>query len=127
MTKRMKASYINYKDTNSFSETLLSYVANNEKLAPFQGNQPNFDGFEKQILQKKGDTTDRSTLVNTLLEQYKSLENKQVEVHQNIASLAEQNTFTVTTGHQLNIFTGPLYFIFKIVSTIKLCKELKEK
>lgn len=126
MTKRMKASYINYKDTNSFSETLLSYVASNEKLAPFIGNKPTFEGFEKQILQKR-EGTDRAALVNALLEQYKSLENKEPAVHQNIASLAEQNTFTVTTGHQLNIFTGPLYFIFKIVSTIKLCRELKEK
>lgn len=122
----MKASYINYSDTNSFSETLLSYIANDKKLASFIGNQPNFAGFEKQISQKK-EKTDRATLVNILLEQYKSLGNDWQQTNQNIGLLAEQNTFTVTTGHQLNIFTGPLYFIFKIVSTIKLCKELKTK
>jgi hypothetical protein len=37
------------------------------------------------------------------------------------------NTFTVTTGHQLNLFTGPLYFLYKIISTINLTKELKAK
>jgi bacillithiol biosynthesis cysteine-adding enzyme BshC len=31
----------------------------------------------------------------------------------------------VTTGHQLCLFTGPLYFIYKIASTINLCKALK--
>src|SRR5690606_41286324 len=40
-------------------------------------------------------------------------------------SLSQSNTFTITTGHQLNLFTGPLYFFYKIISTINLCKELK--
>src|SRR5690606_14331141 len=29
------------------------------------------------------------------------------------------------TGHQLNLFTGPLYFLYKIVSAINLAKQLK--
>ncbi len=44
-----------------------------------------------------------------------------------IEKLQESNTYTVTTGHQLNIFTGPLYFIYKIVSTINLAKQLKSQ
>lgn len=40
--------------------------------------------------------------------------------------LSFQNTFTITTGHQLNLFTYPLYFIYKIISTINTCIELKE-
>jgi bacillithiol biosynthesis cysteine-adding enzyme BshC len=42
-------------------------------------------------------------------------------------ALKEDNTFTVTTGHQLNLFTGPLYFLYKIISTINLTKKLKAK
>jgi uncharacterized protein YllA (UPF0747 family) len=45
----------------------------------------------------------------------------------NIKLLNNLNTFTITTGHQLNLFTGPLYFLYKIVSTINLCKELKSE
>ena len=42
-------------------------------------------------------------------------------------SILDKNTYTVTTGHQLNIFTGPLYFIYKIFSTINLTEILKKK
>ena len=44
-----------------------------------------------------------------------------------IDDLLLDNTFTVTTGHQLNLFTGPLYYIIKILSAIKLTQQLKEK
>jgi bacillithiol biosynthesis cysteine-adding enzyme BshC len=47
--------------------------------------------------------------------------------HKNIERLVKENTFTVTTGHQLNLFTGPLYFIYKIVTTINLAEQLNGK
>ena len=40
--------------------------------------------------------------------------------------LKNENTFTITTGHQLNLFTGPLYFLYKIISVINLSEQLKE-
>ena len=47
--------------------------------------------------------------------------------YSNTLSLKNANTFTVTTGHQLALFTGPLYFIYKIATIINLAKQLKEK
>jgi len=44
---------------------------------------------------------------------------------QNIELLHHENTFTITTSHQLNLFTGPLYFLYKIISVINLTNELK--
>jgi uncharacterized protein YllA (UPF0747 family) len=35
-----------------------------------------------------------------------------------------EDTFTITTAHQNNIFTGPLYFIYKILHAIKLADHL---
>lgn len=122
----MKATYIDYKDTNSFSKTLLGYLAGEESLEPFYGNKPNMEGFEAQIRLKES-FEHRSILVQTLLSQYTGLLNDAVEVSENIRLLGEANTFTVTTGHQLNIFTGPLYFIFKIATAIRLAKDLKNK
>ncbi|MFD2969360.1 bacillithiol biosynthesis cysteine-adding enzyme BshC [Sphingobacterium bambusae] len=121
----MKATYIDYSDTGSFSKTLLAYLANDERLQPFYGERPDLEGFRAQIERKQG-FQHRSLLVSQLEEQYGPTLADSPRVAEHIALLKEPNTFTVTTGHQLNIFTGPLYFIFKIVSAIRLAKDLKK-
>jgi bacillithiol biosynthesis cysteine-adding enzyme BshC len=63
-------------------------------------------------------------LKEVLLKQYAKVPDADRTL-QNINLLDDENTFTVTTGHQLNLFTGPLYFLYKIISTINLCKQLK--
>ena len=37
-----------------------------------------------------------------------------------------ENTFTITAAHQPNIFTGHLYFIYKIIHAIKVADELQK-
>ena len=64
-------------------------------------------------------------MVNALTRQFQGVELTEL-AEQNLSSLLKPNTFTVTTGHQLNLFTGPLYFIYKIVSTINLAKSLQK-
>ncbi|MFC7525519.1 bacillithiol biosynthesis cysteine-adding enzyme BshC [Parapedobacter sp. GCM10030251] len=120
----MKATYIDYKDTNSFSDTLLAYLDDHPALRPFAGNRPELEGFTRQIAAKEG-TVDRKLLVQRLKQQYGDLLQDQQAVAANVEALGNEQTFTVTTGHQLNIFTGPLYFIFKIASAIRLARDLK--
>ncbi len=45
----------------------------------------------------------------------------------NIQKLEDNNCFTVTTGHQLCLFTGPLYFVFKIITAINLAEKLNKE
>src|SRR5690606_9786004 len=66
----------------------------------------------------------RYILASVLKKQYAEIETSESTI-ENIESLKSPKTFTVTTGHQLNLFTGPLYFLYKIVSTINLAKTLK--
>lgn len=123
----MKATYIEYKDTQSFSKNLLAYLNNDPVLQPFFGHRPDWEGLESQI-KSKAAFAHRALLVRSLREQYgEELLSSSPEVAENISRLQDPQTFTVTTGHQLNIFTGPLYFIFKIVSTIRLAQDLKEQ
>lgn len=119
----MKAKYISYQETNSFSKLVLDYVNDEPALRPFYSYRPDLAGLQ-QAFQKRNFRGNRKTLVEILKNQYASLAAHKA-VLQNISSLESENTFTVTTGHQLNLFTGPLYFIYKIVTTINLALELK--
>ncbi|WP_295653658.1 bacillithiol biosynthesis cysteine-adding enzyme BshC [uncultured Mucilaginibacter sp.] len=124
----MDAHCINYSDTGFFSKTILQYLDNDPALQPFYHNRPGLDGFAKQIEERKYNA-DRNVLADVLKEQYASISDFEFSisnlVRSNIELLKLDNTYTITTGHQLNIFTGPLYFVFKIVTAIKLSRELK--
>ena len=120
----MKVKNIPLKDTGAFSRMFLDYLDMEKALQPFYAHQPNLDGLAAALKNRSFSKENRLALHEVLLEQYGPLKRKNANFN-NILALQEENTFTVTTGHQLNIFTGPLYVIFKIVSTINLAKKLK--
>ncbi len=126
----MDANCINYSDTGFFSKTIIDYLDNHPDLQQFYHHRPDMAGFDNLIRNKKP-TAGRDILANVLQEQYALISNSGFPVSEivnaNIALLRADNSYTITTGHQLNIFTGPLYFIFKIVTAIKLSRELKVK
>ena len=49
-----------------------------------------------------------------------------IENNDLIDQLRQADTMVVTTAHQPCLFTGPLYFIYKIASTIALAKMLNK-
>jgi bacillithiol biosynthesis cysteine-adding enzyme BshC len=126
----MKVHSIPFQNTGYFSKLISDYLDKNVELSEFYGNYPNLNGFENQLKLRQNSNFDsdssRSILVKALKNQYVNFP-VSIKTESNINALNQQNTYTITTGHQLNIFTGPLYFFYKIVSTINLTKQLKEK
>ena len=120
-----KASFLTYAQTGYFSTTVLDYVLQSPSIKPFYNHPVSIAGMQAAIEQRKKYPTDRKLLVTILKKQYSSLEVSKL-VEANIESLANENTFTITTAHQPNIFTGPLYFIYKILQVAKLAEQLKE-
>ena len=117
---------IPYKDIQYFSKLIIDYLNKDEKLKPFVNHFAVLDDFGKQIAEKKTHKIDRDILVRVLKEQNQYLELTDSSKC-NIDLLKLDTTFSVTTGHQLCLFTGPLYFIYKIISTINLCEQLASK
>jgi bacillithiol biosynthesis cysteine-adding enzyme BshC len=131
----MDAACIDYKNTGYFSQTVIDYLDDVPELKSFYSYRPTMQGFAELFNNKKV-IADRALLVDVLQSQYfkkhESVQPSQLEldaadyIRQQINLLGADNTYTVTTGHQLNIFTGPLYFIYKIITAIKLCRQLKD-
>ena len=127
----MDAACIDYKKTGYFSHTVINYLEDVPELRSFYGERPTLKGFAEFFNHKKV-IANRDLLAEVLLEQYfEKSENGEPQleaadtIRKGIELLKAKDTYTVTTGHQLNIFTGPLYFIYKIVTAIKLCRQLK--
>ncbi|TGV04748.1 bacillithiol biosynthesis cysteine-adding enzyme BshC [Flavivirga rizhaonensis] len=123
----MSVESISFKKTGYFSSLICDYLEEKNELKEFVHHFPKLENFKNQIKEKSSSVNveTRAVLVNTLKQQYKGVDTSDL-THQNIDTLNLENTFTITTGHQLNLFTGPLYFLYKIVSAINLSKELKE-
>ncbi|QNL21450.1 bacillithiol biosynthesis cysteine-adding enzyme BshC [Hyphobacterium sp. CCMP332] len=118
---------ISYRDTNQFPALFLDYVDKKEELNYFYKYYPDLKGFQQLIEERSSfDSGKREILKNHFFNQYDGIEIHE-NVKENIEKLSSPDTFTLTTGHQLNLFTGPLYFIYKILTVINLAETLKKE
>lgn len=120
------AQRIPYQLTGAFNKIVLDYLKGADSLSSFYKSQPSLHGIKQSISLKKEQALDRKRLVSALLEQYKAVEPIE-KVDQQIALLSKDLTFTICTAHQPNLFTGPLYFVYKILHVIKLANDLKQQ
>ncbi len=116
----MDCQYLPLAQTGQFSTLFLDYISQKDSLRPFYNRFPTLDAFAGQIAEKQNfDEARRQVLVDALERQYAHIDNRP-----DFSVLRQPNTFTVTTGHQLNIFTGPLYVVYKLITTINLARQL---
>jgi len=120
------AEQVAYPLTGYFSSLVSDYLDANQKLAPFYTHAPNVEGVKAAMAARDSFNTPRVALIDALNKQYEGV-NTLEAVTTNIQSLKDNKTYTVTTAHQPNIFTGPLYFIYKIAHTIALSRSLEKQ
>jgi len=111
---------IPFEDIPHLSKTDSDYATNPGIFSDFIAHKPDLEGFANAIEVRKNIQTNRSTLVSSLHRQYGTLGLQ----NSSIDDLLESNHFTVTTAHQPSLLTGPLYYIYKICSTINLARLL---
>ncbi len=117
---------VSFKDLPQISHTDKAYQLGDALLRPFYEYAPKIDSFVDVLRNRTKSLVNRQLLVDVLEAQYNTIDTSDA-VRANIASLADNKTFTIVTAHQPSLITGPLYFIYKICSVIKLSKQVQER
>jgi len=127
-TSAYSVSKLNYEEIPQLSIKDKKYIREDESLRPFYKYSPTLNSFEQVFADKKFSLEKRETLVSVLKKQYTKIGvPKSDPVWNSIQSLEKENVFTVITAHQPSLFTGPLYYVIKIFSTINLANQLNKK
>ena len=118
---------LSFEDIGLLNTLVQDYLLKKKDTEQLHSSFPDLNGYKKLL----GDanlyaTLKRKNLAQSLLQQAQSVSNTRKESIANISLLENSNCLTVTTGHQLCLFTGPLYFIYKIISTINLSEWLNK-
>lgn len=114
-------NYFNIKDTPYVGKLTRDLLAN--KWVGIENPiLQSYEQLSEKAKSREFTTEQRAILVSVLHNQYKldgiDLPSNS-KVYQNIESLGQENHFTITTGQQIHLFLGPLFFIYKIESLLR--------
>lgn len=121
----MKITKFLFNNVPQLSKTDKAYTLADPALRPFYEHDVNIEQFAQVIKRKTFATEKRQILVHELEKQYDGVKASAATL-QNIQRLQQPNSYTIITAHQPNLFTGPLYLIYKIISTINLVEQLTD-
>ena len=122
----MDSDCISYKDIDFLPKLMSDYLEEEPKLQSLFNLPPIIAGFKNAIANRQFSDENRAVLSAVLKGQYLEISNSGQQLAA-IELLKKPTSFTVTTGHQLCLGTGPLYFIYKILSVVKLSLQLKKE
>ncbi|MDD3458982.1 MAG: bacillithiol biosynthesis cysteine-adding enzyme BshC [Weeksellaceae bacterium] len=114
------------KQFGKLSPLMQDYLNRKPITEQFFVRFPNEKSLIEQTRVKLKSYKNREILCETLKRQLSFLELSEIQ-KENIEKLKLQNTVTITTGHQLNLFTGPVYFFYKTLQVIQCCKLMNQK
>lgn len=123
--------WIDYRDlpsaSNIFSTLFLDYISNFNKIQDFYSGDFRKDAdWRRHLSAVVRRPLDRSRLVQILSDQNRGF-HCGVRALANIDSLLNDNTVAIVTGQQVGLFTGPLYTIYKTLTTLKLVESLSQR
>ncbi|MBY5957019.1 bacillithiol biosynthesis cysteine-adding enzyme BshC [Membranicola marinus] len=118
----MEVNYFDFETIGKFSVNDIAYAQGNNGLENFYQFAPSYENLSDAARQRDTFTVDRELLVQVIRTQYEAF-CQDPEVIDRIERLNDPNTFTIITAHQPTLFTGPLYFIYKCLSAIKVADQ----
>lgn len=124
----MQITRLPYRQTGFFSTLIADYIEESPKVEALYSFPFSYQGLQQAIEYRKTKPVNREALVAVLQNQYaQGGAEASPKTAENIALLKDPTTFTIVTGHQLNLFAGPLYLIHKLINVITLANQLKQQ
>ncbi|MGE0566504.1 MAG: bacillithiol biosynthesis cysteine-adding enzyme BshC [Bacteroidia bacterium] len=121
-----KSVFLPYEKTGMLNSLVKDYLNKENSTNSLYEHYPDVEGYKSLLSNPElYRNFDRKALVDELNLQSQLVSNTNQETIANINLLSDNNSYTITTGHQLCLFTGPLFFIYKIATVIKTCEWLK--
>lgn len=117
---------IAFDSISFFNPLVIDLLNEDEKLNGFHTNTLSI---QERISQRSNFTQEQRNALHSALtvqynELYKQSTTNKEHITEQLNTLLKPNTFTVTTGHQLCLMTGPLYFVYKIITAINYTEQL---
>lgn len=123
----MQAHQFPLSDTGLYGKLMMDYLEGHPDLRPFYAYTPSFGAFPEVIAARNQFPFHREVVADCLEEQHRDYYRRFPILEEQIRRLRDQNTYTVTTGHQPCLAGGPLYFFYKIITTINLARHLNQQ
>jgi len=112
---------------SGFSRLFIDYIDNYSNVKDFFiGDFRDKKLWQSQINAILHREIDRSSLAQVLLNQNRDYQCG-IKTLANIDLLLSDNTVAIVTGQQVGLFTGPLYTLYKILTTLKLTEQLSQQ
>jgi bacillithiol synthase len=115
-----------YAATGRFSNIVLDHLAGHTALAQHQQFPFTWAGLLAAASARRLGADARERLCTTIAAQYSGVEMPKAAAH-SLQRLAQPTALTVTTGHQLCLFGGPLYVALKVLNTVRLARDLEQR
>jgi bacillithiol biosynthesis cysteine-adding enzyme BshC len=112
-------------ESMGFSRFDLDYWKSPQQFSELLSGLPNSESVLKQI-ERRSTFVLRTEIASILRKQYQHFDQNS-RVFEQIKKLELKNSYTVICAHQPCLMGGPMYWVYKILSTIKLCQEFKSQ
>lgn len=122
----MQIVEIPYQDLDQFSARDRAYTLNTKKFSDFTAHDFDLESFDAIIKAKSAQAIDRSLLQSVLKDQYSRV-NSSDKTRAYLEAIGAENAYTIITAHQPSLLSGPLYYVFKILSAINLAEQLQSR
>jgi len=118
----MRRLVLPYATTGQFSRMVLDLLEDAPAIQPFRQHGFTADGLQRSLEERHFPAAHRLALSEALRQQYGDLPRTQA-VQDNIDRLRHAGTCTITTGHQLCLFGGPAFVLFKVLNAVRLARD----